>query len=269
MVENSVVLNIKDLTYRIGKRYLLNNINWQVKKGENWVIFGMNGSGKTTLLRTIAGFGNPTNGKIEAWGMCYTGENLCAIRRKIGFVSSSFFDNYYRNEIAFHIVLSGMTGCLGLSHRLENSAVIRAKTLLKRLNMEKKMMQPFYELSKGERQKILIARALVTEPELLILDEPSTGLDVYAREQMFTLVRRLAVEQEIPIIYVTHYTEEILDIFTQCIFLKQGRIYQQGKTKYLFTEDNLSNFLECPVTLQEEFGKYYVSINTEEDAMHG
>lgn len=267
MSENTVILNAEGLTYRMGKRYLLDNITWQVKKGEAWVLFGLNGSGKTTLLRTIAGFGNPTSGKLEVFGESYTGENLLALRRRIGFISSSFFDRYYFKELAFHIVLSGLTGCLGLSNKLENTAIIKAKTLLKQLHMENCMMQPFYELSKGERQKILIARALIAEPELLILDEPSTGLDVYAREQMLEFVRRL-VKREISLIYVTHYTEEILDIFTHCILLKQGSIYQQGKTKNLFTEGNLSTFLECPVTLQQEFGKYYIALNTKEGYMH-
>jgi len=261
--ENKVILNVENLTYRIGKRYLLDHINWQVKKGENWVVFGMNGSGKTTLLRTIAGFGNPTSGKIEIFGETYTGENLLSLRRKIGFISSSFFDKYYRNELAFHIVLSGVTGCLGLSNHIDNLTVIKAKTLLKYLDMEKKSMQPFQELSKGERQKILIARALLAEPELFILDEPSTGLDVYAREQMLEIIYKLS-KHDCAIIYVTHYTEEILDIFTHGILLKQGKIYQQGEIKSLFTEDNLSSFLECPVTLQQEFGKYYMMIKNKE-----
>lgn len=260
-MSGEMIIEIEGLSFKVGKRYLLDHIDWNIKKGENWVVFGLNGSGKTTLLSIIAGFGNPTIGKLKVFGQNYTADTILSVRKRIGFMSSSFFDKYYSKELALDIVLSGVNGFLGLSNKIQNSDIIKAKKLLTLLGMEHKSQQPFYELSKGERQKILIARALVSNPEILILDEPGTGLDVYAREQMLKIVRHLS-GKGITIIYVTHYTEEILDLFDHCLLLKNGRIYRQGMTQELFTEENLSDFLECPVKLQWELGKFYIGVET-------
>lgn len=254
------VVEIKGLNYKIGSRYLLNNILWQVKKGECWVVFGMNGSGKTTLLSIVAGFNRYSSGLVQIFGEEYSSDNTMALRKRIGFVSSSFFDKYYHGEKALDIVLSGLNGTLGLSGRFSNKDIMRARELLESMQVSSKSGQPFNELSKGERQKILIARALISEPELLILDEPGTGLDVVAREQMLELVRELS-QSGITIIYVTHYMEEILDVFDHCLLLKQGRIYQCGKTGDMFTAENLSGFLEMPVTLEKMKDKYYISVD--------
>ena len=135
------------------------------------------------------------------------------------------------------------------------------------MDMAGKIAQPFRELSKGERQKVLIARALIAEPEILLLDEPGTGLDVYARDQLLTMVRRLA-EKQLTIIYVTHYPEEILDIFEHCLLLKQGRIYRSGLTESLFTVETLSTFLNYPVRLKRELGHYYLSVHQNESENH-
>lgn len=116
-------------------------------------------------------------------------------------------------------------------------------------------------LSKGERQNVLIARALINQPSLLLLDEPGTGLDILAREQMFATVRELAEETETTLIYVSHYTEEILDIFQYCLLLKNGRVYKQGLTRDCMTSDVLSNFLQHPVNARQERGKTYLEID--------
>ena len=174
----------------------------------------MNGSGKTTLLSIIAGFRGYTSGSVNVFGSPYTEENILEKRKRVGWISSSFFDTYYQREAVLNIVLSGISGKLGMNRwAVTNDDIKRAKSLLIELGLKDKMHRTFDLLSKGERQNVLIARALISDPELLILDEPGTGLDVFAREYMLATVRALAANKERTIIYVTHYTEEILDIF--------------------------------------------------------
>lgn len=239
-----MVIETKGLALKSGHRYLLKDIDWQVKRGENWLIFGMNGSGKTTLLSILAGYRQSTAGKALLFGEEYTNQNALALRRRIGWVSSSFFDQCYSKEVALDIVLSGKFGTVGLDADLDDFDIIRAKSLLKTLGLAGKHHRPFHLLSKGERQNVLIARALFGKPEILMLDEPCSGLDILARERLLAMVRAMADNQDMTMIYVTHHTEEILtDVFPQTMFLKEGLIDRQGKTEALFTSSCFSDFL--------------------------
>ena len=188
----SRVIDAQNLCCKSGNRYLIHNINWQVEQGEHWLVFGMNGCGKTTLLSIIAGFNGSTSGKLEVFGEPYSNENILQNRKRIGWVSSSFFDKYLSWESALNIVLSGLVGALSLTFDILDEDVRRAKHLLTELRLEDKINQPFCLMSKGERQCVLIARALISKPEILILDEPGTGLDVYAREYVLRTIEDLA-----------------------------------------------------------------------------
>ena len=158
------IIAVKDLCIQAGNRYLLRNINWEVKEGEQWVVFGLNGSGKTTLLSVIAGFKEPTSGEVKVFGEPYSNDNLLSSRRRIGWVSSSFFDKYYTRESALNIVLSGLSGTLGIDRCVTDEDVLKAKALLAEWHFGDRIDMPFSVLSKGERQNILIARALIAEP---------------------------------------------------------------------------------------------------------
>ena len=212
----------------------LNDVSISFRDNEFVAILGPSGSGKTTLLSIIAGFGRYSNGKLRILGEEYTADNLRALRRKVGFVSSSFFDKYYTCEKARDIILSGLGGGLGLEKPPDARELLKVKNLVKIADIAYQSEQPFNELSKGERQKVLIARALIGEPEILILDEPGTGLDIKARAQMLSYVRQIA-QTKMTIIYVTHYLDEIPADFTKTVFLKDGRIAAQGETKELFS----------------------------------
>ena len=245
----STIIKTTDLACQSGRRYLVNQINWQVERGEHWIIFGLNGCGKTTLLSIIAGFKGQTRGQLEVFGQEYDEDNIFDIRRRIGWVSSSFFDKYYTRESALYIVLSGLNGTLGISGRISDEDVLKAKALLKEWHFGDRIDLPFSLLSKGERQNILIARALIAEPEILVLDEPGTGLDVLAREYLLQKIDTLAKEQNMTIIYVTHYPEEIQPIFTNCLILREGKIIDRGLTAELMTSQRMSNALEAQVTV--------------------
>ena len=164
----NTIIKTTDLACQSGRKYLINQINWQVEKGEHWIIFGLNGCGKTTLLSIVAGFKGQTEGELEVFGKNYTEDNIFSLRQKIGWVSSSFFDKYLSWESALSIVLSGVSGTLSMSRAITDNDVKRALALLRQLRLGKKIDQPFALMSKGERQCVLIARALVSQPEILI-----------------------------------------------------------------------------------------------------
>lgn len=254
------IVEIKGLNCVSGNRYLLQNINWTIERGEHWLLFGNNGCGKTTLLSVLSGYKDFDSGSVKVFDQSYTAENVLTLRKKIGWVSSSFFDKYYHQERALDIVLSSLSGGLGKGFAISNAELVRARELMEELNLADKIERPFDLLSKGERQNVLIARALLTEPELLILDEPGTGLDVFARAHMLERVEQMARHQHMTIIYVTHYPEEILPLFEKCLLMTKGTIYCTGPTAELFNEKVLSGFIEAPVNVTYEQGKYYLTL---------
>lgn len=248
----NVAVQMAGLACQSGHRFLLKDINWRVNCGERWVVFGQNGCGKTTLLSIAAGFKQPTEGSLEVFGRAYTADNILSIRRTIGWVSSSFFDRYYHQESALDIVLAGKSGTFSLDREITEADIIRAKALLKVFRVADKRNRAFDSLSKGERQSVLIARALFAKPRLLLLDEPSAGLDVYARAHLLATIRQLAENTQLTIVYVTHYVDELLpDIFKQALLLQNGHIFAQGAVETLFTEPVLSKFLSYPVRVSK------------------
>lgn len=239
-----LVIDTANLSLKAGHRYLLNDISWQVKRGEHWIVFGMNGCGKTTLLSILAGFKQATQGNVRVLGETYTADTILALRKRIGWVSSSFFDQIYSREAALDIVLSGKFGTVGLDMDICDADIKKAKLLLQELHLTGKMYRPFHLMSKGERQNVLIARALMGNPEILMLDEPCTGLDIGAREYLLSTVKDLANDSKITIIYVTHHTDEIMpEVFRKTLLLKDGMAYQKGATEELFASAVLSDFL--------------------------
>lgn len=257
------LIEVKDLYCIYGEHYTLIDINWEVRAGENWVVFGLNGSGKTTLLSIIAGYLSANSGTIRVFGQEYSVENTLDLRKRIGWVSSSFFDRYYYNETAINIVLSGLFGTLGVSGMVSDEDIIRAKKLLKELNLYRKENRIFGTMSKGERQNVLIARALISNPDILVLDEPGNGLDVLAREYMLETVQKLSKEKNITVLYVTHYIEEILPIFENALILKEGKIYDIGKTEGILNTENLSEYFCHNIQITHQNDRYTAALKTE------
>lgn len=264
MSEQDCIAELKGVSCKAGYRYLLRDINWEVKRGEHWVVFGMNGCGKTTLLSIIAGFKHYTAGEVRVFGEKFSNENILEIRRKIGWVSASFFDKYYTRESALHIVLSGKHGTLSLDEDITLEDVVLAKNLLNELGLGNMVNRTFDMLSKGERQNVLIARALFANPDMLILDEPCTGLDVYNRSYLFETIENLSKKKNLTIIYVTHYVEEILPLFAHTLLLKNGHIFDKGATEEMFTNEKIEELLGYSVNVgKDEKEHYRLEIKTE------
>lgn len=262
MVENPII-ELNKVGYKTGYQYLLQDISWTVGAGEHWVVFGMNGSGKTTLLSIITGFKHYTEGNMKVFNSEVSNENILAIRKKIGWVSASFFDKYYSKESALHIVLSGKSGSFGLDHFITLQDVCYAKELLEELQLGDYINHSFDMLSKGQRQNVLIARALFADPEVLILDEPCTGLDIYNRSYLFHTIEVLSKRKKMTILYVTHYVEEILPMFDNALLLRNGRIFAKGKTEELLSNDTMKLFLGYDVEVRKINGVYNLYVQAE------
>lgn len=255
----SAVVEVEKLCYQSGDRFLLKNMNWTVEAGQRWVVFGRNGCGKTTLLSIIAGVKNYTSGKLQVFEETYKDENIFDLRSKIGWVSSSFYEQIYSRERVSDIILSGMTGSFGLDMQIQDQSVKKLKQIANDFELAEKLFHPYHLLSKGERQKVLLARALIGDVPLLILDEPCSGLDVIAREHVLEQVQQIAKNSRKTIIYVTHYPEEILPVFDKCLLMKQGQIYLQGETELVFTRENLRGLFEEDILLDKKDGRYHIT----------
>ena len=257
------IIELNKVSYKTGYRYLLQDISWTVEPGEHWVVFGMNGSGKTTLLSIITGFKHYTEGNMRIFGENLTNDTILAARKKIGWVSASFFDKYYSKESALHIVLSGKSGALGLDDTITLQDVSYAKELLEELQLGDRMNHTFDMLSKGQRQNVLIARALFADPEILILDEPCTGLDIYNRSYLFRTIEALSKRKKLTILYVTHYVEEILPMFDKTLLLRSGHIFAQGQTEELLNSETMKSFLGYDVDIQKVNGAYNLHVQAD------
>lgn len=249
-----MVLRLKNASLKRDGAWILQDINWRIKKGEHWVLFGLNGSGKTAILKMLYAEYFPTAGDVtvlhKEFGKSYLGEEL---RSHIGFVSSSLQEKLYKNDSAFEIILSGAFASIGLYEKPTPEIREKAIVLLKDFGCIEYADRPYETLSQGEKQRILIARALMADPSILIFDEPTTGLDFVAREQFLETIQQIALKPNAPtMIYVTHHVEEVLPVFNKTLLLKNGQVFDSGNSKDMISSQRLSSFFDLPVQVHWE-----------------
>jgi iron complex transport system ATP-binding protein len=250
-------LIIKDISLTIGDTPILKNISWTVRTGEHWAVFGLNGSGKTTLLKIINGYLWPSTGKVSVLGHPFGTVDLRELRKSIGTVGSYLQEQFYVNETVEEIVLSGLFASIGLYDKTKPEDQEKARETLRELNCIDLIRRPYKTLSQGEKQKVLIARALIASPRLLILDEPGAGLDVFAREQLLRMIGLIARNRrDLTMLLVTHYLEEIIPPFTKAVLLRKGEVHSCGETSTVFTAKNLSDFFNYPVKVNRNGGRF-------------
>jgi len=256
-----MIIDIHNVSWDRNNKLILQNINWTVKEGEHWCLLGLNGSGKTTLLNMINGYIWPTEGKMSVLGKIFGEYDLRELRKSIGWVSTSLQQKLYGSETALKIVLSGKFATIGLYDQTDTEDLGRAEALMKSLGCTALIERTYDTLSQGERQRVLIARALMASPKLLILDEPCTGLDVFAREQLLQMIGTVAAEENAPtIIYVTHHVEEILPCFTKTLLIKEGQVFAADHTSDVLTSALMSDFFDVPVELLKRDGRNWLSV---------
>jgi iron complex transport system ATP-binding protein len=253
---------MKGISWIVGEARILRDINWTVRRGEHWAIIGLNGSGKTSLLNMVNGYIWPSEGEIRVLGKRFGRYDVRDLRKKIGWASSSLQEKLYVSETAEEIVLSGRFATIGLYDKPGKKDRERARALLVLFQCGHAAGQPYWSLSQGEKQKVLIARALIQNPRLLILDEPCAGLDIISREQILSLIQDVGSQASGPsILYVSHHIEEILPVFTHVLLLRRGEAHSQGSTREVLTKKNLSDFFERSVGVRWQKGRARVSLN--------
>ena len=234
------ILSYKNVSFRRDGREILKNINWEIKKDENWALLGLNGSGKSTLLSMIPAYTFATSGEVSVFekkfGTCVWAE----VKEKIGFVSSSLntFSDSLNNQTLNNIVLSGKYNSIGIYQEITQKDREKANNIIKDFKLSHLKLNKYITLSQGEQRKTLLARAFMNEPSLLILDEPCSGLDIRAREIFLKTLEES--KSKIPFIYVTHQIEEIIPSITHVAILDNGEIVSQGNKFEVLTEENLS-----------------------------
>ena len=234
------ILSYKNVSFRRDGREILKDINWEIKKDENWALLGLNGSGKSTLLSMIPAYTFATSGEVSVFekkfGTCVWAE----VKEKVGFVSSSLntFSDSLNNQTLNNIVLSGKYNSIGIYQEITQKDREKANNIIKDFKLSHLKLNKYITLSQGEQRKTLLARAFMNEPSLLILDEPCSGLDIRAREIFLKTLEES--KSKIPFIYVTHQIEEIIPSITHVAILDNGEIVSQGNKFKVLTEENLS-----------------------------
>ncbi|OZU87143.1 molybdenum ABC transporter ATP-binding protein [Virgibacillus indicus] len=245
------IIDMLNVSWKRQKKTILSQVDWQVAKGQHWAVLGLNGSGKTTLLNIINGYIWPSTGEVRVLEKQFGKTDLRELRKSIGWVSSSLQERIKETDITENIVLSGKYASIGLYEHPTEADFHKASEILKQLGCSNLTGRAYQTCSQGEKQRILIARGLMSSPKLLILDEPCNGLDFIAREDLLTAINDLANQEDAPtIIFVTHHIEEILPIFTHTLLLRDGKVFNKGESETVLTSSGLSNFLNKAVQIK-------------------
>ncbi|HEX3627657.1 MAG TPA: ATP-binding cassette domain-containing protein [Verrucomicrobiae bacterium] len=255
------VLDISNLKIQRGGVTILEGVNWRVERGQHWAILGANGSGKTSLLSALTGYLMPTAGDIVLLGMKYGQADWRELRKQIGIVSSSVRQMMADEEPALETVVSGKYAMIDFWGEMSRADKSLGLKLLRQIECLYLAERQWRVLSQGERQRVLIGRALMTRPRVLILDEPCAGLDPAAREHFLQFLQRLGSGRNAPaLVLVTHHVEEIMPVFSRALILKNGTVLAAGEKSETLTEKNLSDAFEAKLKLRSRNGRFEMSV---------
>jgi iron complex transport system ATP-binding protein len=254
----AAVLEFRDATVRRGQSVLLDSVDWVVEEDERWVVLGPNGAGKTTLMQIASAQLHPSEGEAHVLGERMGATDVFELRPRIGLASASLAERIPRQEAVRDVVLSASYGVVGRwREEYFEPDLERAHALMSELGVSRLAGRTFGTLSEGERKRVQIARALMTDPELLILDEPAAGLDLGGREDLVSTLSVLALDGVAPaIVLVSHHVEEIPPNFTHVLMLRGGKVVASGPLEHVMTEANLSATFGMPLVLEQTAGRY-------------
>ena len=237
---------------------ILNGVNWQVENGEHWIILGLNGSGKTTLLNLINGYIFPVyGGSANVLGYQFGNCPIADLRKHIGWISNSLAQNIPVNDTPLEIILSGKFASIGLWDKVSDEDVSKAEGIMEKLGIMKLRDRTYGSLSPGEKQKVIIGRALISDPDIIIFDEACNGLDIFAKKDLYNLIEKLAQDKK-SIFFVTHNTDEILPIFNKALLLKNGQVHSKGDLKTVIQQENLQDFYGSDVDVFERNNRFFI-----------
>jgi iron complex transport system ATP-binding protein len=237
---------------------LINDITWEVDESDRWVVIGPNGAGKTTLLQVISAQIHPTSGVAGLLGEVLGTVDVFELRPRIGLTSAALAERIPRAERVHDVVVSASYAVVGRwREQYDELDHERADELLAQLRIDRLADRTFGTLSEGERKRVQIARALMTDPELLLLDEPAAGLDLAGRESLVNTLGELVQDQYAPAtVLVTHHVEEIPPGITHALLLKEGSIVAAGPLQETLTAENLTKTFDIELTLAETDGRW-------------
>ncbi|WP_026530409.1 ABC transporter ATP-binding protein [Haematomicrobium sanguinis] len=252
------VLELAGVTVIRGQKKLLDSISLQVQEGERWVILGPNGAGKTTLVQIMGARMHPTSGVVGILDEVLGAVDVFELRPRIGLASSALATHIPEEETVLNAVMTASYGVTGRwREEYERMDAQRAFDLLEAWGMAPLMARKFGTLSEGERKRTQIARALMTDPELLLLDEPGAGLDLAGREDLVRRLGELAQDEEAPtIVLVTHHLEEVPPGFTHALLLREGGVVAAGPIDEVLTEGPLSEAFDVPLDVKHDGARY-------------
>ncbi|MGB4778721.1 ABC transporter ATP-binding protein [Microbacterium sp.] len=252
------VLEFADVVVRRNARNIIDHIDWSVTDDQRWVILGPNGAGKTTILQLAATLLHPTTGEVTVLDERLGRTDVFELRPRIGFASSAMARRLPPDETVLDVVLTAAYSVLGRwNEEYEAIDEKRARRVLGEWKLDQLAERTFGTLSEGEQKRVQIARAVMTDPELLLLDEPTASLDLGAREELLSLLGGYAQAQSTPaMIMVTHHVEEIPVGFTHVLLLQGGAVVAQGPLAETLTAENLSATFGMPIALTVAEGRF-------------
>ncbi len=257
------VVSLRDVGVDRDQSMLLRDVSWTVHDDETWVVLGPNGAGKTTLLQLVSGLVRPTRGRADVLGEPLDSadldeSDLAELRSRVGIASAAVADQVPRKEKVIDLVMTAGYGTLGRSsEEFDSFDVARAVELLDVVGSAHLIRRRFGTLSEGERKRVQIARALMADPELLLLDEPAAGLDLGGREDLLTRIAALVRDPRSPVlVMVTHHVEEVPDGFTHALLMRAGSVLAAGEITEVFTERNLSRCFGVPLMVERRGARW-------------
>ncbi len=249
-------LRVRGLTFRRG-RTILHGVDWTVGQGEHWALLGPNGCGKTTLINLVTGYDAATAGSIELGAAVFGRTDWREVRKRVGLVTNTLTTFLEPGEPVLDAVVSGREAMLNLVGEVDPAWRAEAVALLERAGCGYLRAAFWGTLSQGEKQKVLICRALMSRFEILILDEPCAGLDPVARERFLIWLDELMRRPDSPaLVLVTHHVEEILSSISHVLVMKDGRALAAGRKEEVLTSERLSEAYGAEVRLEPERGRY-------------
>jgi iron complex transport system ATP-binding protein len=253
------VLNFRDVTVLRGGRPIVDRLDWQVTEDQRWVVLGPNGAGKTTILQLAGAQIHPTSGRVEVLGEALGSVDVFDLRPRIGLASASLAERIPADERVRDVVVTAAWAVTGRGlESYEDPDTSRARDVLGLVGADALSERLFGTLSEGERKRVQIARALMTDPELLLLDEPAAGLDLGAREDLVTRLAGIATDRWAPAqVLVTHHVEEIPAGFTHVLLLRDGRAVASGPIHEVLTGRSLSETFGIRLRSGQVRGRYW------------
>lgn len=258
-INEDLLIDFRDVTFRRDGRNLVGPVSWQVELDERWVIIGPNGAGKTTLIRIAAAEEVPSSGEAYLMGERIGKTDMRDLRSMIGVSSAALAGRIPADEKVADLVISAGYAVLGRWREdYEELDFDQAIEVLERVGAYHLAERTWGTLSEGERKRVLIARALMINPELLILDEPSAGMDLGGREDLVGYLGDLAMDADAPaIVMITHHVEEIPDGFTHAMLLDEGEVVAQGLINTVLTSENLTKAFHQPIQVDRIGERYF------------